>query len=83
MWAPFERQKVKVHIFDITNFSGFVTLEFTTKEYLILPKSSISTYFKFLTCPGRKAEEGKVFVIQFLLSSYVTSHIELKSHESN
>ena len=31
-WAPFERQKVEVHIFDRANLSGFATWEFTTKE---------------------------------------------------
>ena len=32
IWAPFERRKVEVHIFDRANILGFATWEFTTKE---------------------------------------------------
>ena len=34
MWAPFERQKIEVHIFEKANFSGFGTWKFTAKEDL-------------------------------------------------
>ena len=34
IWAPFEGEKVKVHIFDMTNLAGFTTWEFTTKKEL-------------------------------------------------
>ena len=34
IWAPFERQKIEVHIFERANLSGFGTWKFTTKENL-------------------------------------------------
>ena len=34
IWAPFERQKIEVHIFERANLSGFATWKFTTKEDL-------------------------------------------------
>ena len=34
MWAPFERQKIEVHIFESANPSGFGTWKFSTKEDL-------------------------------------------------
>ena len=34
IWAPFERQKIEVHIFERANLSGFGTRKFTTKEDL-------------------------------------------------
>ena len=33
IWAPFERQKIEVHIFERANISGFGT-KFTAKEDL-------------------------------------------------
>ena len=33
-WAPFERQKIEVHIFERANLSGFGTWKFTAKEDL-------------------------------------------------
>ena len=35
IWAPFERQKIEVYIFERANFSGFGTWKLTTKENLI------------------------------------------------
>ena len=32
IWAPFERQKIEVHIFERANLSGFGTCKFTAKE---------------------------------------------------
>ena len=34
IWAPFERQKIEVHIFERTNLSCFGTWKFTAKEDL-------------------------------------------------
>ena len=34
MWAPFERQKIEVHIFERANLSGFGTWKFSVKEDL-------------------------------------------------
>ena len=34
IWAPFERQKIEVHIFERINISGFGTWKFTAKEDL-------------------------------------------------
>ena len=38
MWAPFERRKIEVHIFERANHSGFGTWNFTAKEDLIQRK---------------------------------------------
>ena len=34
MWAPFERQKIEVHIFETANLSGLGVWKFTAKEDL-------------------------------------------------
>ena len=34
IWAPFERQKIEVHIFERARLSGFDTSKFTAKEDL-------------------------------------------------
>ena len=34
IWAPFERQRIEVHIFERANLSGFGTSKFTAKEDL-------------------------------------------------
>ena len=34
IWAPFERQKIEVHIFERANLSGFGMWKFTAKEDL-------------------------------------------------
>ena len=34
IWAPIERQKIEVHIFEGANLSGFGTWKFTGKEEL-------------------------------------------------
>ena len=34
IWAPFERQKIGVHIFERANLSGFGSWKFTAKEDL-------------------------------------------------
>ena len=33
-WAPFERRKIEVHIFERANLSGFGTRNFSAKEHL-------------------------------------------------
>ena len=35
IWAPLERQKVELHIFERANFSDFATWKFTSKEHWI------------------------------------------------
>ena len=34
IWAPFERRKIEVHIFERANLSGFGTWKFSPKEDL-------------------------------------------------
>ena len=41
IWAPFERGKVEIHIFERANLSGFATWHFIAKEDLNAQKQAL------------------------------------------
>ena len=47
IWAPFERQKIEVYIFERANLLGFGTWNFIAKEDLD-PRSTLSASNTFL-----------------------------------
>ena len=59
MWAPFERQKIEVHIIERANLSGFGTRKFTAKEDLNQPKQVFLLNFK--DWPTQKPKTWSIF----------------------
>ena len=59
IWAPFERRKIEVHIFERANHSGFGTWNFTTKEDLNWHKQVFLLNFR--PCPAQKPKIWSIF----------------------
>ena len=59
MWAPFERQKIEVHIFETANPLGFGTWEFSAKEDLNQQKQVF--LYNFRPWPAQKPKVWSIF----------------------
>ena len=59
IWAPFERQKIEVHIFERANLSGFGTWKFTAKEDLNRRKQVFLLNFR--PWPAQKPKIWSIF----------------------
>ena len=65
IWAPFERQKIEVHIFEGANLSGFGSWTFTTKEDIYPRKQVFLLDLRFWPAQKRKIWSifyGKKFI---------------------
>ena len=60
IWAPFEKQKIEVHIFETVNLLGFGRQKFTTKEYL----NEREQVLNFRPCPAQKPKIGSIFYVK-------------------
>ena len=68
MWAPFERQKIEVHIIERANLSGFRTWKFTAKEDLNQPKQVFLLNFK--AWPAQKPQIWSIFYGKKFISKH-------------
>ena len=59
IWAPFERQKIEVHIFERASLAGFGTWKLTTKEDLNQQKQVFLLNFR--PWPTQKPKGWPVF----------------------
>ena len=59
IWAPFERGKIEVHIFERANLSGLGTWNFTAKEDLIRVKQVFLPDFR--AWPAQKPKIWSIF----------------------
>ena len=59
MWAPFERQKIEVQIFERANHSGFATWKFSAEEDLNQQKQVF--FHNFRPWPAQKPKNWSIF----------------------
>ena len=74
IWAPLEREKIEVHIFERANLSGFGTWKFSAKEDLNRQKQVF--FHNFRPWP---AQEPRIWFIFYGKKVYIRKFCSVKA----